>query len=490
MISLADHLLDALSAGLTLWVLLAGALICLLLDALWPRKMTLLVYSVAILSLLLSLYICFLQWLNLATWPQQHWLVMNFKTLFFIALIVMTGLLTLFNALGYLSLHQTLASEFCAQLLFAIVGMIFLFASNHLLINFIGLEIMSLSLCMQVGSHKHFYKSREAAIKYFILGSVASAVLLFGIALLYGAFGTIELNLIAIKPTAPELAYLKKIAQTMLLFGLLFKIGIVPLHFWVPDVYEGAPAPVTGFMATGVKIAAFAFALNVFDHLDLFCQPQVTQLLTGLAMASLVLGNLLALVQDSLKRMLAYSSIAHAGFILLGLVAGVTESGWSRQDSFVVLFYLAGYLIMTLGAFAIVSLFVSKRAEADQLTHLRGLGQQHPILAGTFTLFMLSLIGLPGTVGFIGKYNVIALAVRNGHLALAIIAVLATMLSVYYYLKPTVYMYLSKDTPKLSPVNEIPLTTCIAITLCAFSVIYFGIQPDAIIRLAKLAVMP
>ncbi len=482
--------MNILSAGIAIWILFGGAILCLLIDCIWPKKMTSLVYAVGILTLFASLFTGFKQWASFTTTLTQSLLVIDLLTLFFLFLVIAVGIITLFNALGYMKIHKTLTAEFCSLVLFSITGMVFLFASDHLFVNFIGLETMSLSIYVLVASHKKSYKSNEAAIKYFIIGGVASAILLYGIALFYGAFGTFKLSQLGTMLSTPSLAYLPKIAVSLILVGVFFKLAIVPFHFWAPDVYEGAPAPVTGFMATGVKIAAFGFALRLFISLNVLDLKQVYFLLNTLVIATFLVGNLLALVQDNVKRMLAYSSISHAGFLLFGIIAGYVKGTYMPFSSHVVLFYLLGYLLMTLGAFAVLSLLIREKSEADQLTDMRGLAKKHPVLAGVFTLFMISLIGIPGTVGFAAKFNIISMAVHNGHILLSVVAVLMSVVSAYYYLRPSVYMFFAKDENAPTPVNEIPLTACISMTICAFLVIFLGVAPDAFVKLAKIAATP
>ncbi|MBU0506251.1 MAG: NADH-quinone oxidoreductase subunit N [bacterium] len=487
-----NELNQILLSGITIWVLLGGAFLGLIIDAIWPKKLTLLVYTVGIISLCVALFLAFDQWKDPHVFSSFTYLKIDLMTLFFLILVVIVGIITLFNALGYIKIHQTLTAEFCALILFSIIGMIFLVASNHLFVSFIGLETMSLSIYILVGSHKKNSKSGEAAIKYFITGSVASAILLYGIAIFYGSFGTLDLSILSQQAVAPNLVFLRKIAVSLLLVGVLFKLAIVPFHFWAPDVYEGAPAPVTGFMATGVKIAAFGFALRILTSLEildssLLNTEQVYLLLKTLMIATLILGNLLALIQESIKRMLAYSSISHAGFALFGILASYAQGTFDPQSTYTVLFYLTGYLFMTLGAFAFLSLLIKENSEADQFTDLRGLGHKHPFLAGIFTLFMLSLIGIPGTVGFAGKYNIIALAVQNNHISLALLAVIMSVISVFYYLKPSVLMYFKENDTTQSIIQEIPLTISVSLTICGFLVVYFGLCPDMLITLTKAA---
>ncbi len=485
-------LFSVLLEGQAVWVLPASALFCLLLDAIWPKKLTVVIFLVGILSLGFALFASLGQWWGLVgqadAMPAGGLLRFDRLTLFFIPLILLTAIFTLLNALGYLGKQQKQASEFVALILFSVMGMILLTASDHLIFAFIGLETMSLSIYVLVGSQKKNIKSNEAAIKYFILGGVASAILLYGMALFYGGFATFSLSELSLKVAAPDLAYLKNLSLGLMLVGLLFKLAIVPFHFWVPDVYQGAPSPVTGFMATGVKVATFGFVLRFFKELNVFDMAQAQSLLAVFAALTLIVGNFVAILQDDLKRMLAYSSISHAGFLLMGLLAGYVDGQYVFANGAAVLYYLLGYVVTSLGAFAVLSLMVHEKRDATTLGDFVGLAKSHPVLAFVFSVFLLSLMGLPGTVGFTVKFAVIALAVQNGHLALAVLAVLVSLVSAFYYLKPLGLMYF-KGEPKREILVDNPESVFLYVTIvfCLVAVIVLGIKPDLYLPLARLA---
>ncbi len=481
-----SNLYNIFLAGLPLWILCAGGLVCLTVESLWPKRATLLVYTLAIASLVGSLLTIFRYWQNPASIAQSDFLIFDMLTLYVMGLVTLVGILTLFNALGYIRLHQNLASELSALVLFSIAGMILMFASDNLLVSFVGLETMSLCIYVLVGSHKKNYKSSEAAIKYFIAGGVASAILLYGIALFYGSFETLQLSVLANLLPTPELEFMRRMALTLMLTGVLFKLAIVPFHFWAPDVYEGAPAPITGFMATGVKIAVFAFAIRLFMAFNVLQFPEMPGLLTTLTVLTLVVGNTAAIMQNDVKRMLAYSSIAHAGFLLLGILAAFRDQSFVAFQSHVVLFYLLGYLLMTLGAFAVISLLTREKSEATSFDDLKGMAVKHPILAALFTLFMLAMVGMPGTIGFAAKYNIIAMAVQNHHIPLAIVAVITSVISAYYYLRPSVMMYFHESNGD-EVIAYQPLTITVVLTVCTFLVIYVGLFPDQFITLSQIA---
>lgn len=478
-----ENLFSILDAGQAVWILALGGLLCLLLDALWPKKFPVVIYLVGILTLGVSLYLSVDLWGRVVS-PEsipfkQKLLVLDKLTVFFIPMIVLAGAFTLFNALGYLGKHQRQASEFVALVLFSVMGMILLVASDHLMMNFIGLELMSLAIYVLVGSQKKSIKSNEAAIKYFLMGGVASAIFLYGIAFFYGSFNTFHLAELALKVPAPSLVYLKNLSLALIFVGLMFKLAIVPFHFWAPDVYEGAPSPVTGFMATGVKIAAFGFTLRFLKELNILELPQIQGLMSILVAMTLIVGNLVALLQKDMKRMLAYSSISHAGFLLLGILAGFKGGQYYFRSADVVLYYLLGYLFMSLGAFAILSLMVDEKRDATGHGDVVGLARRHPVLAGCFSLFLLALMGLPGTVGFTAKYGIISLAIENGHLNLAIMAVVASVISAFYYLKPLSLMYF-KEKPKKDVIVANPESIFIYVTLvfCLVAVLALGLKFD------------
>lgn len=411
-------------------------------------------------------------------------------TQFFVVVVLFVALVSLLNAYAYLKARGSgkgiLPGAIVTLILFSAVGMIFLFASDHLIVNFIGLEIMSLAIYVLVGSNRKDVRSNEAAMKYFVMGSAASALLLYGIALLYGSYGSFQLSELAKISSIPTAVYLPRIGVALVLAGVLFKLAIAPFHFWVPDVYEGAPSPITGFMATGVKVAAFALLIRVLITLHSIPDTSISLVLTVCTVLTLLAGNLGAIVQDNVKRMLAYSSIAHAGYLLLGLAVGFKEGAFDPQVSQAVLFYLVGYSFMTLGAFAVLSVMVQDKKEATQFTDLNGMGYTNPWLAAAFSLFMISLLGIPGTVGFAGKYAVFSYAVKTGHLGLAVFGILTSLVSAYYYLRPLVVMYFRGEGGR--KIGALPLPALASLVFCAAAVIYLGLFPSDYLKMAELAV--
>jgi NADH-quinone oxidoreductase subunit N len=370
--------------------------------------------------------------------------------------------------------------------------MMLMSSALDLVVIFIALETLSLGVYVLVGFRRADRRSNEAAMKYFILGSAASAIFLYGTALLYGATGTIHLEQIAglVQSGDPLTGTpLFALASWLVILGFLFKVASVPFHMWMPDVYEGAPAPVTGFMTTGLKAAAFATFIRVFTGLgygaglNATLQAHLHDVLWVCAVLTMLIGNVVALTQTNLKRMLAYSSIAHTGYLLVGMVAGPgVADGFSS-----LVFYLISYAAMNLGAFAVLAVLAAKDDVGLNLQDLSGLSRRHPLLAFALAVFLFSMAGVPPTAGFVAKYQLFYTAVLAGEIPLVVIAVLCSAISVYYYLRVLVFMYM-KD-----PVGEANRTTfstwsVVAIALMAFVTLQIGIAPAQVISAAKRAV--
>ncbi len=342
-------------------------------------------------------------------------------------------------------------SEYVFLLLGSAIGMLIVVASNDLIVTFIGIEIMSLCLYMLIALGRDPILSKEAALKYFILGSFASAIFLYGIALVYGSVGSTYLGDIA--KVASLLMSSHRIfvfGAVMVILGFGFKLALVPFHSWAPDVYQGSPTPLTGFMATGVKIVVFMAFLR-WLLTDILVGDRSVILLNVLewsAVLTMVVGNVAAIMQDSLKRMLAYSGIAHSGYAMMGLLAaavGSVEGGIFGASG--LLFYVFSYTIMTLGAFGVVSLLEVRENKVFSIENdLKGLGKNRPWLALGITLFMLSLAGIPPTLGFFGKFFLFSAALKQGFFWLVIWGVISSVISVYYYLRPVVFMYMVRET--------------------------------------------
>lgn len=374
-------------------------------------------------------------------------------------------------------------SEIFPLMLFSMSGMLLFVSTNSLLILFISLEIMSLPLyVMAAMARRRRLLSQEAGFKYFILGAFASGFFLMGIALIYGATGSVMIgdNSTAMQLFSIRDSWIVTTGMVFLLVGLLFKVGAVPFHAWTPDVYHGAPSPVTGFMAAGVKVAAFGAILRVIALMGHAMTPEVVVFLWVVAILTMLVGTFTGIVQSDIKRMLAYSSIAHAGFILIALVAP-GELSFSS-----IVFYLISYGIATVGAFALISL-VREIAdngdvlgEATALDRWRGLGKRHPWLAGAMLVFLLSFAGIPLTGGFVGKLLVFASGVHNGGLALVLIAVFSSAVTAFFYFRLAALMYFEEpDANADIPAGD--YVTKGVIIVCALATIALGIAPDIVL---------
>ena len=403
-------------------------------------------------------------------------------------LILLSAALTVVLSVDYLEREGILVPEYHVLVLFAAVGMMLLAAGQDLFVLFLGLELMSVSVYVLSGIDRRSKVGGEAALKYFLLGAFASAFFLYGIALIYGATGSTRLALIAAQveqltvftpPLAPPMLL---VGLALLFVGFGFKVAAVPLHMWTPDVYGGAPTPVTGFMSTAVKAAAFAALVRVL--LEAFGGLHVVwdQVILWLAVATMVVGNLVALAQRSVKRMLAYSSIAHAGYLLTALVAG-TPAG---AAAFV--FYLLFYTLMTVGAFAILAL-KGRGGERDVLIDdLAGLAESHPWLALGMAVCMLSLLGFPGTAGFIGKWYILVSATGGGYRVLAAILVLTSVVSAGYYLPVVMAMYMKPRTHEQAHAGVlVPRLTGITLALMVAALLVFGVWPNPVLGAARSA---
>lgn len=345
----------------------------------------------------------------------------------------------------YLQAIEHEFGEVYALVLFATVGMLGLAMSNNLIMVFLGLETMSICLYVLAGIIKERKTGAEAALKYFLLGAFSTGFLLYGMALLYGATGSMDLYTIAQESSA-DLLFLA--GAGFLLTGFFFKISAVPFHMWTPDVYQGTPTTLTAYMATASKSATFVALILILSRMLPSDIGQWSEVISVIAIITMILGNIIALVQDNIKRMLAYSSIAHAGYLMVGLAAGTPE-GYSA-----VLYYLFAYTVMNVGAFGVVAYYERQKGlDFNDINNYAGLGFKQPIMGVMLSVFLFSLAGIPPMIGFIGKYFVFAAAINAGFITLAVIGVLASAASVYYYLRPMVYMYMRephKDLPLAS----------------------------------------
>jgi NADH-quinone oxidoreductase subunit N len=407
-------------------------------------------------------------------------------------------LLSCLLAFGYLESLNATRGEFYALALFSAAGMCLLSQANDLLVIFISLEVMSLAIYCLTAYLRRGKRPAEAAFKYFVLGSFASAVFLYGAALAFGATGSTNLADVAQAVVAGGSGGSKGLlygSAALLAAGFAFKVAAVPFHMWVPDVYDGAPAPVTGFMAAGVKAAAFAVLVRIlvtgFGSGAAATGPQGWQtLIIWLAVLTMVVGNLLAVPQRSVKRMLAYSSIAHAGYLLVA-VASMAAGGSQRASAVQgLVFYLVSYSATVVGAFGVVALIERKLALSgvgDDLSNWSGLSEKHPALAAAMALFMVSLAGVPPTAGFMAKLTVFRSAIDAGLVPLAVIGVLTSAAGLYYYLRVVVYVYMVPQSDPEAVVGGRLLSAGLALAGCAILVVWLGIAPGSFAALAQTA---
>ncbi len=398
-------------------------------------------------------------------------------------IILAATALGLLVAQGYLRREGVEGPEYHALLLFSASGMLLMTSANDLIVVFLALEILSIALYVLAAFDKRRLESQEAGLKYFVLGSFSSAVFLYGVAMVYGATGTTSLPGIAgflatNTLTSPGLLVA---GLALLLVGLAFKVAAVPFHMWTPDVYQGSPTPVTGFMAAGAKAAGFAALLRVFatsfEHYSVDWKP----LVWVLAVASLLLGSIVAIAQEDVKRMLAYSSISHAGYVLMGFQAN-TGDGYSSA-----LFYLFCYTFMVVGSFAVVTVVGRRGDRRHALADYRGLAARQPLLAGTLTLFLLAQAGVPLTSGFVAKFTVFSATVDAEEYALATIGVLATVIATFFYLRLIVLMYMTApdEAEGTEPVFHLDGSTSVALAVAAVVTLVLGVFPGAVIDLAR-----
>ena len=403
-------------------------------------------------------------------------------SLFFKLIFLASLVLSVLVSSRYLIVEGINHGEYYALMLFATIGMMVMASAGDLITLYLGLELMSLCLYVLSGFIRGSVRSNEAAIKYFMLGSFASALLLFGISLTYGLTGTTAIGGVARYIAAHGLA-----GDPVLLFATVlyvsafgFKIAAVPFHMWAPDVYEGAPTPVTAFMSVGPKAAGFA----VIGRVLLVALSQMsfewTGLLIALSIMSMAVGNILAISQTNIKRMLAYSSIAHAGYALLGVIA-LSPEGLSSTLS-----YLFIYAFMNIGAFTVVTLLRTEGVKAEALKEYVGLSKTHPFLAALMLIFMFSLTGIPPTAGFIGKFYLFSAAVKAGYTWLAVVAVVMSAISAYFYLRVVMYMYMREPEGELKLERSFGAQFVLGLT--ALAVLVIGIMPAGLVDLARTAI--
>ncbi|MGE5893050.1 MAG: NADH-quinone oxidoreductase subunit N [bacterium] len=451
----------------------SAALIVLLLELVIKRKET--IGFFAMISVAVTIY--FMKW-SLGSTSDGMFISdgysMFFKLIFFINLV-----LCILMSIQYLKIEKSLRGEYFGLLMFSTAGMMIMASAGDLIVFYVGLELMALSTYILAGFLRSSRKSNEAGMKYFLLGAFSSAILLYGISLVYGLTGTTDISRLSVlladpaKHTSPVLLF----ALVMFIAAFGFKIAAAPFHMWAPDVYEGAPTPITAFMSVGPKAAAFAAMGRVFLIALSSVNVSWTQILIPVAILTMAVGNIIAISQTNIKRMLAYSSIAHAGYAMLGIIVGNGEGVAAMMN------YLMIYAFMNIGAFAVVIMLRSEGFSGENLTDYEGLAKTHPLPAALMLIFMFSLTGVPPTAGFIGKFYIFVSLIDAGYAWLALVAVTFSVISAYFYLRVVMLMYMKESTvrPSLSLTPGLGLT----LGITTIMVLLIGILPTVLIEMAR-----
>ncbi len=460
-------------------ILTFGALVLLVVDVMLPKRDgDGVVFGVAIATLLATAA-AVLSFAGVNTTASAGLLAIDGFATFFKLIFILSAVMTVLMSWSYLRVEGVRAGEYCFLILCATLGMMFMASGVDLITLFIGLETMAIAFYILAGFLKPSQRSNEAAVKYFLLGAFSLGLLLYGMSLLYGATGTTSLNGIAAALAGGERSLILTLALILIGAGMGFKIAAVPFHMWAPDVYEGAPTPVTAFLSVGSKAASFAMLLRIFFVGLPFLVSDWQTLFWVLAALTMTVGNIAAITQTNTKRMLAYSSIAHAGYVLVGVVSG-TERGIAAT-----LVYLWVYLFMQLGAFAIISMLRRQDVVGDELKDLSGLYFRKPFAAIAMLIFMLSLGGIPPTAGFMGKVWVFGAAIDQGFVWLAVIGVVNSAISLYYYYRVIVFMWLKEET--LGSNIEMSPAMATVLGIAVVGSILFGIFPDMLFDHAQIA---
>jgi NADH-quinone oxidoreductase subunit N len=423
----------------------------------------------------------------LSTWRMAHspdpafsnMVRVDTFSVFFHFLVIAIAAVVILSSFEYMAVQRIRAGEYYALILFGAVGMALMTSAVELVLIFIALEISSISTYILAGFRRQEASSSESSLKYFLLGSFATAFFLYGVALMFGATGSTNIDLISQKLQAGPVQLLVYVAMSLMFVGLGFKVAAAPFHIWTPDVYEGAPAPIVGLMSTGPKAAAFAVLLRVVFAIN---APGRFWLIWVAAAFSMTLGNVGALVQTNVKRLLAYSSIAHAGYLLVAFAMTTPEN--SPNGISAAMFYTAAYSAMNVGAFAVVSHFANAGERYVTLEDYEGLGRTSPLLAATFTIFLLSLIGIPMTGGFFAKFYVFSAAIKANLIWLTVIGVINSAVGAYYYLRIIVAMYM-REPRKTVPVSPIPFGLGVALAVSIAATLYLGLLPNRVLQDAQ-----
>ena len=459
-------------------LLVGGALIVLLLSVITPRNDDLLL-GVSLGTIVVAL-LGVVSFAGLDVEVSAGLLAIDGFAAFFKVVALFSAALTVLMSGSYLRVEGTRSGEYYFLILCATLGMMFMASGVDLITQVIGLETMAVSFYVLVGYLKPNPRSNEAAVKYFVLGAFSFGVLLYGMSFLYAATGSTRLAVIASALAGQEPTLMLVLAVVLVGAGMGFKIAAVPFHMWAPDVYEGAPTPVTAFLSVGSKAASFAMLVRIFIEGLPSLAAEWTQFFWLVAAVTMTVGNIAALTQSNVKRMLAYSSIAHGGYLLMGLVAG-TERGVAAM-----LVYTGVYVFMQIGAFGIVTMLRRSDVVGDELKDLTGLSKRSPLAAVAMLFFMLSLGGIPPTAGFMGKVWLFGAAIDSGFVWLAVIAVANSAVSLYYYLRVVVFMWIKDEEPAGSPLVVGPVMG-VALAVALAGTLIFGVYPQFLFEQAEAA---
>jgi NADH-quinone oxidoreductase subunit N len=461
---------------------LAGTLL-MILDPLFAKKLPKLFGHLAIAGFLLAM-VGAIAANSVPGHAFSDLLVVDGFATFFRVLVLGIGVLSVLSSYKYLDKEHAETGEYHALLLFSVAGQCLMVAANDLIMIFIGLEISSIATYILAGYLRNDKRNNEAALKYFLLGSFATGFLLYGVAIVYGITGTTKLDQIREALNAPGTSLaMVSIAAALMIVGLGFKVSGAPFQMWAPDVYQGAPTPVSAFMATAPKAAAFAIFVRIFMTSFQQIAGGWEPLIWISALLSMTIGNFGALTQTNLKRMLAYSSIAHAGYILVALAAR------SELGTAAVMFYLAAYALMNIGAFAVIIHIAGKGERHLQIGDLAGLAQKQPFTAALLTVFLLSFIGVPLTGGFLGKFYIFRAAVQSDLIWLAVLGMLNSAVAAYYYLRLLVVMYMHEPGEVVNALEPIGPGLRAALILPALGTFFLGVLPNTVLAFARSSSM-
>ncbi len=472
--------MNSLLALVPLLVIVFAALLVLILEVFIKRDNKDYLAYVSLISLVGCAFVCILFWNQAYSYFNENLILDNFSLFFTFILVITTGFVILLS-MKYIALQDANYGEYYSLLLLALSGVVIMISTLDLLVIILGLEVLSISSYALAGLRRADEKSSEAAVKYFLLGSFATAFLIYGLALLYGTSHTTDIpTIIQYFSSQTDLSLMALIGLGLIVIGFGFKIAVVPFHMWTPDVYQGAPTPITAFYSVVPKAVGFAILARIFfPYWKTALDPQaIFWLLWVISVLTMVIGNLVALRQTNVKRILAYSSIAHAGYLLVAILA---------RDSSSLVFYLTVYLFMNIGAFAAVIALSKKGKEYLELQDYAGIGFKYPWIGVTLSVFLISLAGFPPTGGFLAKFYVFSSAVKQGLLPLVIIGVLASLVSVFYYLRIIVYMYMKEPAEEIEIAVENP-ALFLVLFLCLYGVLQLGLFPRYVLVLIQQAI--